>query len=481
MSGPFSEGPVQLGSVGADTPEVPKLVWVTKYSGLNTPYTSATDLAITDRYQFGLAHLETINRKVTSMQAVWMNVRKENVSSAGSLICSAEGVTNLGTITIKYAWEVPKIDYRTSSPYLFAYGFAPTNTTNHTNYGAGTGGASQGIIVMAPHQFAVSEPIVATECCDSVSDANSRYDYFPPHFHVWVRQSQDVPSGEYPQSRILQDWSAGCGARGRKGATNYDSLVAGTGRPGSTNSDLVFYGTAPMGALGYVDDSADATKHLCIATFGSSHMEGPGSAGTSPQTSTTTLWPSDIVGTMGEAGACYDTGLADELARYDGWRDTYINLGCSSWSIYSAQENSQKLDAVLWAASHCHALILDWAANDFLNRSLSQMKDDFKRMTALLKERTGCYLIAKTPYPYGASGNASLDAFGDALLAANFTHYADTVYDCRNVLADFVSGTWRWKAGMSSDNVHINNGLGLTTQVQSLYGFIQTKRDLIRP
>ena len=464
------------------SPVTPKLVWVTKYANINSRFTSFTDFGYTDLYQFGISRLETINRKVTSVQAVWTNTRKINTASAGSVTCDAESATNLGTLNIKYAWEVPKIDYRTSSPFVYGYGSMPTSTTNHTNYGAGSLGASAtGSLVIAPHGFVVSDPIIATKCCNSVADANSRYPHFPPHFHLFIRQSQYVPTGEYPIADSASNlWDGGCNARGRRGASSYDSLLTDTGRPGDVNSDLNAHGTLPMGGLGYVDDSADVTKHLCIGGIGSSHIEGPGSSGTTLQTSTTTPWANDVVGSaLGQAGACYDNGWLHEAARYNANLDSYVNLGCSSWSCLSALEHSQKIDMILWAASHCHAIVIDWAANDMLVKTLPQMKNDFARVTSMIKDRTGAYIIAKVPYPYGAGGNALLDSFGDALIAGNFEHKADAVYNCRPALADFVSTTWRWKAGMSSDNVHLNL-TGMNAQVIHWHDYLQSIRGNIR-
>jgi len=146
---------------------------------------------------------ETVNRKVLNLRPVWANFYKDGAASF--INTNAESPTGLGTITLGYAIETPKTDYRTSLTTLFEYGAITQNIATHENKGGGTGTDGQpGYLLLAPGSIGVGGSVAAAD----VAFTNGVSQTFPNHYSFFLRQHINVPSGEYPIGRS-SSWGAG--------------------------------------------------------------------------------------------------------------------------------------------------------------------------------------------------------------------------------------------------------------------------------
>lgn len=429
---------------------------VTKYAALNTRFRSSTDLGYTAANVAAYIYEETVNRRVYNLRPVWGNFFKEGATSFINTI--AESTLGLGAITLKYAYEMPKLDYRTNSTNMFAYGAASQNTTNHVNYGGGMGMNGQiGQIQMPAGTLATGNQIAAADVTFNAGASQT----FPKHYSFFLRQTINVPSGEYPLGRT-SSWGAGSAERFQQSASSLDSLLSGTGRfSASQNSDLTSTNSLfrPLCWVGEVDDSADEEPYMVVGFLGNSLSEGPSSIGTDPQTSTTTAWES-------AAGYWRDDGFPDEWARSINNIHGVFNLGCSSARMNQMYASANNRDSLLALCDYVDIVVVNFAANDYVDgQSLAQMQANTISLVSELKRR-GKIVVLTTGFPYNTSAQAVYRQYTDWAATASNSG-ADFVWNPLPDLGNDNTTWWQWKAGYSSDNVHANNTTGLAAVLAS--------------
>ena len=433
---------------------------VTKWAGLNTRFRSNTDLGYTNANVASFIYEETVNRKVINMRPVWGNFWKEG--AANFVNTNAESTAGLGTITLGYAIETPKTDYRTAASTMFQYSAITQNITSHENKGGGSGTDGQpGYLVLAPGQVAVGGQVAAAD----VAFTNGVSQTFPNHYSFFLRQHINVPSGEYPISRS-SSWGAGSAERYQQSATSLAALLAGTGRfSASANSDLCTGAVMfrPLCWVGEVDDSQDDEPYLVVGFLGNSNFEGPASSDTFPQTGAGPDWAS-------EAAKWRNDGFPDEWARSIDNKHGVFNLGCSSARLVQLFASANNRDAVLALCDYVDVVVVHFANNDYVaGQTFAQMTANTISLITELKRR-GKIVVLCTGFPYGTATHPIYRQYTDwAAVASNSG--ADFVFNPLPDIGDDMGTYWRYKTGYSSDNVHVNNTTGLTALVASWNNF----------